>query len=200
MTKSDLSNLLNKQKEAFRKSPPGYEQRMDSLKKLSDLLEENKERLIEAVYQDFGLRAREETLVLEIFPLQDEIRHAMKNLKNWMKRRQVPGAWFLQPSTAYYQFQPLGSVGIMGAWNYQVMLTLSPLIDAIAAGNHAILKPSEIAPGSAEAIKEIINTNFPEEYIHCVTGDAGLAEDFSSLPFDHLFFTGSTRVGKLIMA
>ncbi len=200
MTKDQLTSLLHKQKMAFRKAPPTYEERMRNLKKLSDIIEQNKDRLIEAVFQDFGQRAREETLFLEIFPLQDEIRHAMKNLKSWMKRRYVPGAWFLLPGTAFYQFQPLGSVGIMGAWNYQILLTLSPLVDAIAAGNHAILKPSEIAPVSAGVLKEIINAGFPSEYIHCVTGDAQLAQDFSSLPFDHLFFTGSTRVGKLIMA
>lgn len=200
MTKAELKTLLDKQKNAFKASPPEFEKRLNTLKQLSDIIESNKERLIEAVSNDFGLRSREETLFLEIFPLQDEIRHAMKNLKSWMKRQSVPGAWFLLPSSAYYQFQPLGSVGIMGAWNYQVLLTLSPLVDAIAAGNHAILKPSEIAPASAEVLKDIINSNFPSEYIHCITGDAELAKDFSAQPFDHLFFTGSTRVGKLVMA
>ena len=200
MTRSELAGLLRRQKLAFRKEPPGLEKRMDSLKKLSDIVEKNKDRLIEAVNKDFGLRAKEETVFLEIFPLQDEIRHAMKNLRSWMKRRKVDGAWFLLPSTAYYQHQPLGSVGIMGAWNYQVLLSLSPLVDAIAAGNHAIIKPSELAPNSAEVLQDIINSNFPENYIHCVTGDAQLAQDFSSLEFDHLFFTGSTRIGKKIMA
>lgn len=200
MTKAELKTLLDKQKNAFIASPPDFKKRLNTLKQLSDIIESNKERLIEAVSDDFGLRSREETLFLEIFPLQDEIRHAMKNLKSWMKRQSVPGAWFLLPSSAYYQFQPLGSVGIMGAWNYQVLLTLSPLVDAIAAGNHAILKPSEIAPASAEVLKDIINSNFPSEYIHCITGDAELAKDFSAQPFDHLFFTGSTRVGKLVMA
>ena len=200
MTRSELEGLLRRQKLAFRKEPPGLEKRMDSLKKLSDIVEKNKDRLIEAVNKDFGLRAKEETIFLEIFPLQDEIRHAMKNLRSWMKRRKVDGSWFLLPSTAYYQHQPLGSVGIMGAWNYQVLLSLSPLVDAISAGNHAIIKPSELAPNSAEVLQDIINSNFPEIYIHCVTGDAELARDFSSLEFDHLFFTGSTRIGKKIMA
>lgn len=200
MNKTELTALLEKQQSAFKAFPPDIKFRLDNLKKLSDIVEQNKDRLIDAVYKDFGLRSREETLFLEIFPLQDEIRHAMKNIRSWAKRRYVQGSWFLLPSSAYYQYQPLGSVGIMGAWNYQILLTLSPLVDAIAAGNHAILKPSEIAPVSAEVIKEIINSNFPEEYIHCVTGDAELAKDFSSLPFDHLFFTGSTKIGKLIMA
>ncbi|WP_300436244.1 coniferyl aldehyde dehydrogenase [Christiangramia sp.] len=200
LNKMELTALLHKQKSAFKKNPPNIKMRLDSLKKLSDLVDQYKEELMEAVNNDFGLRAKEETLFLEIFPLQDEIRHAMKNLRTWTKRRYVQGAWFLLPSSAYYQYQALGSVGIMGAWNYQVLLTLSPLVDALAAGNHAILKPSEIAPASAEVIQKMINSNFPEEYIHCVTGDSELAQDFSSLPFDHLFFTGSTRIGKKIMA
>ncbi|MCM8571132.1 coniferyl aldehyde dehydrogenase [Gramella jeungdoensis] len=200
MTRDELENLLKKQKAAFRSSPPDYKKRMQSLKKLSVIVDENKERLIEAVSSDFGFRSHQETLVLEIFPLHDEIRHAMKNLRSWTKRRKVSGSWFLLPASAYYQYQPLGSVGIMGAWNYQVLLTLSPLVDAVAAGNHAIIKPSEIAPASAEVLRKIINSNFPEEYIHCVTGDTELAKDFSSMPFDHLFFTGSTQVGKMIMA
>ncbi|WP_298529197.1 coniferyl aldehyde dehydrogenase [uncultured Christiangramia sp.] len=199
MTSQELSDLLKIQQKAFTKSPPEYEQRMEALASLSEMVEKNQERLIEAVSQDFGHRSSEETSILELFPLHDEIKHARRHLKSWMKRKSVRSSWFLLPSTAYYQFQPLGSVGIMGAWNYQVLLTLSPLVDAIAAGNHAIIKPSEIAPASAEVIRELINDTFDSSYIYCVTGDAELAKDFSSLPFDHLFFTGSTRVGKLIM-
>ncbi len=200
MNQSELKKVLSQQKLAFKAAPPDLEKRMEALKTLSDVVEEYKEDLIEAVSKDFGLRSAEETLILEIFPLQDQIRHAMKNLRNWMGKKRVSGVWFLWPSSSYYQYQPLGSVGIMGAWNYQILLTLNPLVDAIAAGNHAILKPSEIAPASAELLKNIINSSFPKEYIFCVTGDSELAKEFSSLAFDHLFFTGSTRVGKLIMA
>ncbi|TBW28902.1 coniferyl aldehyde dehydrogenase [Gramella sp. KN1008] len=200
MTRTQLDNLLTKQKQSFTTSPPDLKKRLENLEKLSNSVEVWKEKLIEAVSSDFGSRSREETLMLEIFPLQDEIRHAKKHLRNWTKRRYVRGSWFLLPASAYYEYQPLGSVGIMGAWNYQVLLTLSPLVDAIAAGNHAILKPSEIAPASAEVIKELINSTFPEEYVHCITGDTQVARNFSSLPFDHLFFTGSGNIGKKIMA
>lgn len=200
MTKSELQNLLDRQKTAFRKAPPSYEKRLASLKQLSDVVRDHKERLIKAVSEDFGFRAEEETKLLELFPLQDQIRHAMRHLRNWMKPRNVQSSWFLLPAKAHYQFQPLGSVGIMGAWNYQILLTLGPLIDAISAGNHAIIKPSEIAPSSAEVIRKIINSAFEKEYIHCVTGDAELAQTFSSMPFDHLFFTGSTAIGRKIMA
>lgn len=200
MNKHELKKILEEQKASFKAAPPDYKKRMQSLKSLADAVEKYKDNLVSAVSADFGLRAEEETLVLEIFPLHDQIRHAMSNLKTWMRRQKVSSSWFLLPSSAYYQFQPLGSVGIMGAWNYQVLLTLSPLVDAIAAGNHAVLKPSEIAPRSAEVIREMINETFPKEYIHCVTGNAELAQDFSSMPWDHLFFTGSTNIGKKVMA
>lgn len=200
MTGSELLKLLEKQKVAFRKDPPSFEKRMESLKILSDVVKENKALLIRAINEDFGGRAEEETRLLEIVPLQDQIRHSMRHLKNWMKPRSVTSSWFLIPAKAFYQYQPLGAVGIMGAWNYQILLTLGPLIDAIAAGNHAIIKPSELAPASAEVIRKLINASYPKEYIHCVTGDTGMAKDFSSLPFDHLFFTGSSAIGKKIMA
>ena len=192
--------ILQLQKNAFSRSRPGIEKRKETLKKLSKLVEDHKQELIDAVSRDFGYRVPEETLILEIFPIQDQIRHALKNLKTWMKRERVSSTWFLKPSKAFYEYQALGVAGIMGTWNYQIMLSLSPLVDAIAAGNHAMIKPSEVAPQSAEVIKKMINTAFDVEYIHCITGGAEVAQNFSALPFDHLFFTGSTNIGKKVMA
>ncbi len=199
MRKEELENIVARQKLAFQTEIPSLEKRLESLKLLSDILDKNKEELISAVSQDFGLRSREETLLLELYPLQDEIRHAIKNVRGWMKKRKVAGSWFLFPSNAFYQYQPKGCVGIMSAWNYQIMLSFSPMIDAIAAGNHIILKPSEIAPASAEIIRKLVNENFSNDYIHCVTGDAELSKAFSSLNLDHLFFTGSTNTGRKVM-
>lgn len=196
MDRSELEQLLFRQKQAFKREVPGYERRIEALRKLSSILEEHQEELIHAVARDFGWRSHDETLLLEIYPLQDEIRHAIKNLKSWMKSRRVSGSWFLYPAKAFYQYQPKGCVGIMGAWNYQLMLCLSPMIDALAAGNHILLKPSEIAPHSAGLLKRLLNANFDEAYVSCVTGDADTARNFSALGFDHLFFTGSTTTGK----
>jgi coniferyl-aldehyde dehydrogenase len=103
------------------------------------------------------------------------------------------------PAKARIVYQPLGVVGIIGAWNYPTYLTLCPLVDAIAAGNHAILKPSEFAPRTAGLLQKIIASTFPDDYIAVVTGDVSMAVEFASLPFDHLLFTGSTRIGRLIM-
>jgi coniferyl-aldehyde dehydrogenase len=162
-------------------------------------LVERREEFVRATSDDFGGRAREETLGLELFPLVDQIRHTRKHLAGWMKPRSVGAGLNYFPARARIIYQPLGVMGIIGAWNYPTLLTLSPLVDALAAGNHAMLKPSELAPRSAELIKDLIARIFPEDYVTVATGNTEVAAAFSALPFDHLMFTGSTRVGKLIM-
>lgn len=116
-----------------------------------------------------------------------------------MRRRRVGSSWFLLPSRAFVMYQPLGVVGVIGAWNYQLLLTLSPVVDALAAGNHVMLKPSEITPRTASVISELIAEAFPAEYVTVVTGGSEVADAFSRLPFDHIVFTGSSRVGQLVM-
>ena len=197
---STLGDLLDAQRAAFARGAPAYVQRMQALAALRDAVHAREAELLQAVSEDFGGRAHEETLLLELFPLYDQIRHARRHLKGWMRRRRVASSWFLQPSRAFYQYQPLGVAGVIGAWNYPILLTLGPVLDALAAGNHVMLKPSEMAPRAADVIAGIIAASFPADYVACVTGGADVASDFSALPFDHLFFTGSTRVGKMVMA
>ncbi|HET7234384.1 MAG TPA: coniferyl aldehyde dehydrogenase [Longimicrobium sp.] len=200
MTTDDtLQELLDAQRAAFSRGAPDYRGRMDALAALRDGLHARQEELLRAVSDDFGGRAHEETLLLELFPLYDQIRHARRHLKRWMRRRSVPSSWFLKPARAFYQYQPLGVVGVIGAWNYQLLLTMGPLVDALAAGNHVILKPSEVTPRSAEVIAGIIAQAFAPEHVTCVTGGPDVAAAFTALPFDHLFFTGSTRVGQMVM-
>ena len=194
-----LREQLDRQREAFGGGAPDYDRRMQALGALRDGVRARQEDLVRAVSDDFGGRAREETLLLELFPLYDQIRHARRHLAGWMRRRTVASTWFLKPSRAFYQYQPIGVVGVMGAWNYQLLLTLGPLVDALAAGNHVMLKPSEVTPRSAEMIARIVAETFPAEYVGCVTGDVEVARAFSQLPFDHLFFTGSGHVGQLVM-
>jgi coniferyl-aldehyde dehydrogenase len=194
-----LRARLDAQRAAFGRGAPDYRHRMQALAALRDAVRARQDELLRAVSEDFGGRAREETLMLELFPFYDQVRHARRHLKGWMRRRRVRSSWFLQPSRAFFQYQPLGVVGVIGAWNYQLLLTLGPVVDAIAAGNHVMLKPSEITPRSAEAIAGIVADAFPPEYVACVTGGPEVAGAFSALPFDHLFFTGSTRVGTLVM-
>jgi coniferyl-aldehyde dehydrogenase len=194
-----LNARLEAQRDAFARGAPSYARRMHALAALRDAVRARQDELARAVSADFGGRAQEETLLLELFPFYDQIRHARGHLKRWMQRHRVPSTWFLRPSRAFYQYQPLGVVGVIGAWNYQLLLTLGPVVDALAAGNHVMVKPSEITPRSAETIASIISHTFPPDYVACVTGGPDVASAFAALPFDHLFFTGSTRVGQLVM-
>lgn len=195
----ELQQLFDVQRAAFARGARDYHARMDALAALRAGVLARQDELVRAVSADFGGRAREETLLLELLPFYDQIRHARRHLKGWMQRRSVRSTWFLVPSRAFYQYQPLGVIGVIGAWNYQLLLTLGPLVDAIAAGNHVMIKPSEITPRSADVIKAIVADTFAADYVSCVTGGTDIASAFASLPFDHLFFTGSTRVGKLVM-
>jgi len=191
--------LFDRQRLAFRLAPPDYAKRLGSLRSLENALLQRQLEIVRAVNEDFGGRARQETLALELAPLVDSIRHAKRHLAKWMEPQKVRAGLNFFPAKAKIICQPLGVIGIIGAWNYPVLLTLSPLIDAIAAGNHAMLKPSELAPRTADLLKTMLAAIYPEEYVAVITGDANTAAVFSSLPFDHLLFTGSTRVGKLIM-
>ncbi len=199
LAESPLPDLLARQRKAFRDAPPDYQKRLSSLKLIEAAVIDRQSEIVAAVNTDFGGRARQETLALELVPLVDAIRHARRHLAKWMKPRRASVGLNFFPATARIIYQPLGVIGIIGAWNYPIFLTLSPLVDAIAAGNHALLKPSELAPASAALLQKIVADTFPEEYIAVVTGDAKVAAEFAALPFDHLLFTGSTRVGKLVM-
>ena len=198
-TAGALRARLDAQRAAFARGAPDYERRMAALARLRDAVHAHQAELVQAVHDDFGGRAAEETLLLELFPFYDQIRHARRHLKRWMRRHRVRSTWYLQPSRAFWQHQPLGVVGVIGAWNYQLLLTLGPVIDALAAGNHVMIKPSEITSRSAEVIARVVAGAFPPEYVTCVTGGPEVAAAFAGLPFDHLFFTGSTRVGQLVM-
>jgi coniferyl-aldehyde dehydrogenase len=191
--------IFDLQRNAFRSGAPDYAKRIAALETLEAAVLDHREEIVRATNEDFGGRARQETLVLELAPLVDGMRHTRKHLASWMKPRNVSAGISFLPARARVVYQPLGVVGILGAWNYPTLLTLSPLVDTIAAGNHAMVKPSELAPRAAEVLHKLIAASFPAEYISVVTGDAQLAADFASLPFDHLLFTGSARVGKLVM-
>lgn len=195
-----LRTLLDGQRQAFLRAPPRYQERQEALVALARAVLARQEQLVRAVSDDFGGRAAEETMALELFPLLDQIRHARRHLRRWMRRRRVRSTWFLLPSRAFLQYQPLGVVGILGAWNYPVLLALSPMVDALAAGNHVMVKPSELAPRTAALLAGMIADTYPSHYITCVTGGPELASAFTALPFDHLLFTGSARTGRKVMA
>lgn len=197
---AELHSIFDRQKSAFaRCTPLSLNRRLEALSALHQSVINHQDELIQAVSADFGNRAVAETRLLELFPLFDEIRFTKRHLRRWMKPRSVAANWQFLPSRAKLVYQPLGVVGILGAWNYPVLLTLSPLANALAAGNHVMLKPSEHAPSTANIIQRLIAEAFPEEYVTTITGDKDIASSFCALPFDHLLFTGSTNVARLVM-
>lgn len=195
-----LSEVFDRQQRAFRRCAPiSHAKRIEALDALLRIIFKYEESLVDALKSDFGNRAVQETRLLEIFPVVSEIRHAKRNLRHWMRSRAVRVNWQFLPSRAQVIYQPLGVVGVIGAWNYPILLTLSPLINALAAGNHVMVKPSEHAPATANVLQQMIGEVFPDEFATVITGDKELAAAFSGLPFDHLIYTGSSRVGKLVM-
>jgi coniferyl-aldehyde dehydrogenase len=191
-------DLFDTQRSAFRLDA-SYRDRMAALKTLEHALLRHQNDIIRSISEDFTGRAAEETLALELVPTLGEIRDARKYLRNWMEPRTVPVGWQFQPASARIEMQPKGVVGILGAWNYPLFLTIGPAVGAIAAGNRVMIKPSELAPRTGALLLQIIEEAFPPDYICVINGGLEVAEEFSRLPFDHLIYTGSARVGKLIM-
>ncbi len=196
----ETRHLFECQRQAFRRHTPlGYKRRIEALDALLQVVLLRQAEIIEAIQTDFGGRSPAETRILEIFPLVDEIRHAKRHLRSWMQGRRAKVNWQFLPSRAEIHFQPLGVVGIIGAWNYPLLLTLSPLVGALAAGNHVLIKPPEAAPATAFLVQEMLSEAFAEEYVAVVNGGRAFAAFFAALPFDHLLFTGSSRTGRLVM-
>ena len=173
--------------------------RQRHLDALAESLLARREALAAAVSEDFGNRSRHETLLAEVWVTVNGIRHARAHVQGWMEpqRREVP--WAFQPARAEVIPQPLGVVGIISPWNYPVQLALAPLTAALAAGNRAMIKPSEHTPATSALLATLVRETFAEDHVAVFPGDARLAESFSSLPFDHLIFPGSTRVGRRVM-
>jgi len=156
--------------------------------------------MAEVLHDDFGHRSSHETLLAEALGSLLVLRHTRKHLRRWMKPRRVPINRLQHPmAKAYVLYQPLGVVGVMATWNYPYKLCLVPLAQALAAGNRVMLKPSEMTPGAATLLKELLAEIFDEDRVAVITGDAAVAAAFSRQKFDHLMFTGSAATGKLVM-
>jgi len=178
---------------------PTLSQRRQSLDKLRDLVQSHGAEIARAIAADYGARAVAETELLEIVPALNAIRHARRKLSSWMKPQRRPVELTFQPARAWVRFEPLGVIGIISPWNYPLLLALSPLVDALAAGNRVMLKPSDLTPAFSALLRDLIAKRFDENEVSVVVGDIETARFFSSLPFDHLLFTGSTAVGKQVM-
>ena len=190
---SDLQPLLEQVRAAQRRQPPDYRQRMADLARLAAALRRYTDDLVRAVSADFGRRSRHETLVAEVMVTLQEIAHLRRNLKRWMRPDRRGLNWAFLPARGEVRQMPLGVVGIVSPWNYPVQLALIPLADAIAAGNHVLLKPSEHTPRTSELLARLLSEVFPAERVSVVQGDGVVGAAFSRLAFDHLLFTGPPR-------
>lgn len=174
-------------------------QRIDKLNDLKTSIQKHEDKLYKALQSD--LRKSEfESAVTEIIFVNGELDYAIKNLSGWMSPQRI-GKTLSNPfakNRLYYE--PKGVCLIIAPWNYPFQLTMSPLISAIAAGNCAMVKPSELSPATSKVVHQIIHDAFEEQEIACFEGDASVSTDLLKLPFDHIFFTGSTAIGKIVMA
>ena len=197
---ADMSATLKRMQAAQRASrAPSYEARMAMLDRLEQTLLRRKDAICDAISKDYGTRSRHESLVAEIFVVVGCIKHARANLRDWMEPQSREVGWAFLPGSAEVMYQPLGVVGIIAPWNYPVQLALAPLVGVLAAGNRAILKPSEYTPKTGELIRDLCAETFEPDQVAVVLGGPEVGEAFAKLPFDHLVFTGSTRVGRAVM-
>jgi len=199
----NLNALIERQRSQFRaEGEVTYSTRIDRLKRLKALIVENKTEFAETTKREFGgARSYEFSLFSEFASKVEAIDYSMKHLKAWMKpekRKTNKPMNFLGGKSQVRHF-PKGVVGIISPWNLPFGLTVAPLTSALAAGNRALLKPSEFVPETAALFAEIVPKYFPEDEVAVVTGGAEISQKFAELPFDHLLFTGSTKVGAKVM-
>ncbi|MCW5588569.1 MAG: coniferyl aldehyde dehydrogenase [Legionellales bacterium] len=179
---------------------PSLNQRLFQLKKLRQLIKENQTQIIQAIQADFNYRSQTEMKLVEIFPSLQTLDYHIKSLPKWIKpEKRKTSQWFL-PGRSRVFHQALGVIGIIVPWNYPLYLTIAPLCAALAAGNRVMIKFSELTPHFATVMTELLKNYLGKEWVYGCQDDGSLAKPFAHLPFNHLFFTGSTRVGKLIMA
>lgn len=174
------------------------EERKEGLRELALHIESHQKEICDAMYADFG-KPEMEVLMTEIYPVLQEIRYALKKLHKWTKPVKVPAPALLTGTKSYLQYEPKGVVLIIAPWNYPFNLAIMPLVAALAAGNCVMIKPSELTPKTSELIEKMISDLFPANQVVAIQGGKEVSTELLALPFDHIFFTGSTQVGKIVM-
>ncbi|MBD2149615.1 aldehyde dehydrogenase [Pseudanabaena sp. FACHB-1277] len=199
-SKLDIKAEIALQREFFATGKTkSYEFRKTQLEKLERLIKEHDQIILDALHQDLRKPAIE-AFGSEVLVTTSEIKYILKHLRAWMKPQKVSTPLNLFPSSSYIHTEPLGVVLIVAPWNYPFSLTIQPLLGAIAAGNCAILKPSEHTPNTSRVIAQIINNNFDPSFITVIEGGIETNQALLAEKFDHIFFTGGTAIGKIVMA
>lgn len=176
----------------------GREWRKRQLQGIIDLLEENEEQLTDAIGADLG-KPDFEAWMTDLLTTRDEAKHALSHLDDWMRPSRRPIPVITQPGRAWVEPQPLGLVLIIAPWNYPVQLLLAPLVGAVAAGNAVVLKPSELAPATSAAMAELVPRYLDSEAVAVIEGGVETTTELLAARWDHILFTGSTRVGRIVM-
>jgi coniferyl-aldehyde dehydrogenase len=199
-TLPELEKIFGQQRLRFNHNLyPSYQQRIKDLKALKKMVLDNQQALISALNDDFGHRSVDDSLIGDILTTISGINYTIKRLKLWMKPVRKHVGPLLQPAKAEVLYQPLGVIGIIAPWNYPLFLSMGPLTAALAAGNSAMIKMSEYTPNTNRLLSELLSKIYEKDKVVIVEGGVAIATAFSALTFDHLFFTGSTAVGKLVM-
>ncbi|MFN3858195.1 MAG: coniferyl aldehyde dehydrogenase [Caulobacter sp.] len=195
--------ILDRQKAAhLRDGAPSAEKRMERIDRCIGLLVDNARAIEDALNADFGNRSREATQLTDVAGSIGPLKHAKAHLKAWMKgekRKTSPAILGLFGAKAEVVYQPKGVIGVISPWNFPVNLTFAPLAGVLAAGNRAMIKPSEFTPHTSELMKTMFASAFSEEEIAVITGGPEIGQAFSTLPFDHLIFTGATSIARHVM-
>ncbi|MEZ4855517.1 MAG: aldehyde dehydrogenase family protein [Gelidibacter sp.] len=176
-----------------------YKERIKKLNALKTALESTyKEAIRKALYDDFK-KPKLEVDLTEIYPVLSEIKFVKQHLKSWIKLQKVETPLALLGASSYIKYEPKGVCLIISPWNFPINLTFIPLVSAIAAGNTVILKPSELTPNASKVMAKILKDLFKEDEIALIEGEVEVAQELLKLPFNHIFFTGSPQVGKIVM-
>lgn len=196
---SRLEALFKRQKSAFEgERHRRLDERKADLKKIEAMVKERGDDFAAAIDADFGRRSCAETAIAEAGFTIASAKHARQHLERWAAPKKKPVPMTLAPGNAYVRREPKGVVGIIAPWNYAMQLALAPLIAALAAGCRVMIKPSEFTPRTSALLKEALGKLFSEDHVAVVEGGPDVAQAFCALPFDHLFYTGSTQVGRLV--
>ncbi len=200
-TPQELADTLARLKAArLNQPPPGYAQRRDDLRRLRATFKSRLDAMNAALSADFGHRSRHESTIADGWTVLKTIDQLLANLRRWMRPQSRSPGWLMLPARAEVRPMPLGVIGVMAPWNYPVNLALVPLATAIAAGNSVYLKPSEHTPRTSAFLADLLAEVFPDTQVAVALGGPEVAAAFAALSFDHLLFTGSTAVGRKIMA
>jgi aldehyde dehydrogenase (NAD+) len=198
-TKQQIQQVFEKQKSnRITLAQTTAKERKVKLRRLLNEIMKSQDAICEAVYKDLK-KSKEETKLTEIFTVTTELKHTIKKLNRWMKPKRVSTPLAFFGASSKIIFESIGHSLIISPWNYPFQLAMGPLVSAIAAGNTVMIKPSEKSPCTSELLKKMIDKLFPDDEVKVILGEAEVSKELTGLPFNHIFFTGSPAIGKLVM-